>query len=569
MKLPRCKEVHFSVPGAAAVLCAVGFASPASAQARILEVVGDPLQNHSRAVATVRDLDGDGFDEVVIGSSKAPSGGQRRGRVEVRSGRTGQEIFTFVGGADFDELGFAVANAGDMNDDGFDDIAAGTFGGNYARVWSGADGSILRTFTTGNTGDFFGYSVDGAGDVNGDGHDDLIVGTNRILVLAAGFARVFSGLTGTALYTFPGDTAFDGFGNAVAGGGDANGDGVPDLVVGGPAFDSNGTDAGRVRVFSGSNGALLHLFDGEEANDKFGASVDFVDDVNGDGKDEIVVGAPGCSSPLACPGKKGFVRLFDGATGEVRSTRRGRQANALFGGSVAGLGDIDGDGRGDFAIGTSGADGRMIVDNGRVDVLSGWDGARLFECTGELALAGLGASVAGRGDLNGDGVPDVFSGAIGGRARAFSIALGRAGVAISLSFGGAQELSVVAGPEHAHSLFALMGTFLGTEPGIPVSGVHLPLNMGLFGSFSGADILWIVFKSGNPHQVKKLLSPSPLLGHVGHLDAFGEFSAELAIPASEFTSLAGLTAHHAYLVFDGGSKKAVFASNAVPLQLLP
>lgn len=558
--------------GTVALACAV----PLAAQSEITRFEGLAAQDFARAVALVGDVDGDGFADVAIGSAKAPEGGQRRGRVELRSGRTQALLHSFSGTADFQELGFAVAGVGDVDDDGVPDVAAGTFGGNYARVWSGADGSVLHTFTTLTSGDLFGYSVAGAGDVDGDGHADVIVGTNRVLVFAPGFARVFSGATGGVLHTVGGDAAFDGFGNAVAGGKDVNGDGVPDFAVGAPALDATGTDAGRVRVFSGLDGSPLLTFDGDGDNDELGSSVALLDDVDGDGRAEVAAGAPGCGIAFGCPGEKGYVRVWNGTTGAVRFTRKGKEAQSLLGVAVASAGDVDGDGRGDLVFGASGANDRGLADCGMARVVRGLDGAAIFTVYGETAGAGLGFGLAAGRDVNGDGTPDVVAGSLGGRARVLSIALARSCAQVSVAAGGEQELSLVAGAANAGRVVALLGSLQGTSPGTTVDGLLLPLELGLVGAIDGGLLTQLVFlalRSGDSAWLEGLVSPVPgglpVLARAGRLDERGEARATLEVPAGAFPGLAGTSVHHAYLVFAEGSKVAVLASNAAELALAP
>ena len=158
-----------------------------------------------------------------------------------------------------DGFGRSVSGAGDVNGDGFADLIVSAdpdpnFFLDYVRVFSGVDGSVLYNFVGDTRGDDFGWSVSGAGDVNDDGLDDLIVGAPRDddNGVSSGSARVLSGADGSILFTFFGDSFEDVLGGSVTGAGDVNGDGFDDLIVGALGDDNNGSSSGNVRVLSGS-----------------------------------------------------------------------------------------------------------------------------------------------------------------------------------------------------------------------------------------------------------------------------------------------------------------------------
>ena len=120
----------------------------------------------------------------------------------------------------------------------------------------------------------------------------------------SGSARVFSGVDGSVLYTFEGDSTDERFGSSVSGAGDVNGDGVADLIVGAPFDRDNGVFSGNVRVFSGVDGSIIYSFDGDAAFEQFGQSVSGVGDVNGDGVADFLVSAFNGFT------NDGFARLF-------------------------------------------------------------------------------------------------------------------------------------------------------------------------------------------------------------------------------------------------------------------
>jgi len=208
-------------------------------------------------------------------------------------------FYTFSGEAAGDQFGFSVSDAGDVNNDGFPDFIIGapfhdSAGADRGRayVYSGLTGSLLYTFDGAGAGDNFGYSVSGAGDVDTNGYDDVIIGAplNDFAGTNAGQAYVYSGSNGALLYTFTADSAGDDFGRSVSGAGDVNNDGFADVIVGAPLYDDpiNTLATGRAYVYSGANGSLLYTFIGQCYNIScddsldmgFGQSVSGAGDVN-------------------------------------------------------------------------------------------------------------------------------------------------------------------------------------------------------------------------------------------------------------------------------------------------
>ena len=385
------------------------------------------LDEFGASVSGAGDVNGDGFADFIVGAPNDDNNGLESGSARVFSGVDGSVLYDFDGESADDLFGGSVSGAGDVNGDGFADLIVGVVtddnngeDSGSARVFSGVDGSVLYTFDGDSASDQFGFSVSGAGDVNGDGFADFAVGApnDDNNGLESGSARVFSGVDGSVLYTFDGDSADDLFGVAVSGAGDVNGDGFADLIVGVVTDGSFGFGPGSARVFSGVDGSVLYNFDGDSILDGFGLSVSGAGDVNGDGFADLIVGA-------ANDGNNGFssgsARVLSGVDGSVLYNFDGDSALDQFGSAVSGAGDVNGDGFADLIVGAPDfiflppADG-----NGTARVLSGVDGSVLYNFEGDSAFDSFGTSVSGAGDINGDGVADFIVGAKeGGYARVF------------------------------------------------------------------------------------------------------------------------------------------------------
>jgi hypothetical protein len=290
----------------------------------------------------------------------------------------------------------------------------------FGLLAAGAHGQVLYTLESANPESlgFFGVSVSGAGDVDNDGYEDVVVAGHLEDGGAADAGRVyvFSGQTGGVLYTLESSSpeVSGDFGCSVSGAGDVNNDGYDDVIVGAYAEDGGAANAGRVYVFSGRTGGLLYPLESPspEALGAFGISVSGAGDVDGDGYDDAAVGAFFEDGGATDAGR---VYVFSGQTGGLLYPLESPSPEALgaFGISVSGAGDVNGDGYDDAVVGAFMEDGGA-TDAGRAYVFSGQTGGLLYtlESPNPEGSGLLGYSVSGAGYVNADSYADVIVGAM-------------------------------------------------------------------------------------------------------------------------------------------------------------
>jgi hypothetical protein len=221
-----------------------------------------------------------------------------------------ESLYSWNPVSSFDAALAQSAGAADVNGDGIADIAIGASGsGNGAAfVYSGFDGSLIHAWAPASSSYMgFGISLDGVGDINGDGFGDLVIGaplfTNSAGDAGAGKAFVFSGATGLELFSWEGAGANFMLGSSVANAGDFDGDGTHDILVGAPFASPGGlAGAGSAYLYSGASGGLIFQRNGEASGDIFGNAVSTAGDMNGDGRAELLVGAPAAPSGSSAAG---------------------------------------------------------------------------------------------------------------------------------------------------------------------------------------------------------------------------------------------------------------------------
>jgi hypothetical protein len=375
-------------------------------------------------VGAAGDVDGDGYGDVIVGGDQYKA---FTGRAYVYAGGpTGvraSPVFVATGEDVNNHFGYAAGTAGDINGDGYDDVVVGAyhhanFRGRVNVYTGGKDGLAEppRFVLTGEgPDDYFGRSVATAGDVDGDGYDDVIVGapvyddsTGRAYVYAGGPA----GLSASPVFSVTGEATSSSFGQSVGTAGDVDGDGYDDVIVGAHGYDQG---TGRIYVYAGGRDGLrtspIFVASGRARGERYGFAVGTAGDVNGDGYGDVIVGAYGVG------GGMGQVYVYigspEGLGARPACTASGEVMGDWFGRSVGTAGDVDGDGYDDVIVGAPNHDankGRAYLYAGGA---GGLDTVPLLILDGQEPNSWYGHAVGTAGDVNGDGHAEVIAGAYG------------------------------------------------------------------------------------------------------------------------------------------------------------
>ena len=450
------------------------------------------------------DVDHDSTADFLMASAR--NGGA--GRVLVRSGRTNLDIRSYYGsGQRGTGFGMAIALAGDLDDDGVDDIAiaepgftSGSNAGTGAvHIISTERPSVVRLYISKRVGDYYGTSIDTLRDLDNDKVPDLIVGADWS---SDPRADIISGKTGKLIRSHKGNSSRGQFGGTVCMIGDLDKDGYDDYAIG----DIELGQSGYVEVFSGKSGTLLRRWKGPARYDNYGESIAPVGDIDKDGYPDVLVGASQVSHTPSMPG---FVHLISGKTSKILRTIRGKTAGDLFGRACANAGDVNKDGTTDFVIGAE-QDTRV----GYAQVISGKTGLVLYTFTGNTNHSGRwtdhGHAVLGAGDINQDGHADIAVSAAAeadvGTVRIYS---GKDGTVLRLLRGTPSKASLP-GPYFGSALLRLADLDGDSVPELAIGQSWTTANVG---SYLDGRVTVFSGKSGKPL--------GDFLGE-GRLDRFGD-----------------------------------------------
>jgi hypothetical protein len=394
--------------------------------------------NLGYSVSSAGDVNNDGFGDVIVGALNFDNGQTDEGRALLYMGSASGLSSSYAWSAESDQayarFGYSVSSAGDVDNDGFDEILVGAYvfdngqtDEGRAYLYSGSASGLLASHSWSAEGNqasgYFGSSVSSAGDVNNDGYGDVLVAA---LFYSNGEnmeGRVFlylgssTGLSASPSWTAEGNQAFAYFGRSVSSAGDVNNDGYDDVVIGAYYYDNGESNEGRAFLYLGSASGLsttpIWTGESDQANAQFGYSVSSAGDVNNDGYSDVITSAVGYHNPEANEGRA-YVYLgsASGLSASPSWTVESDQANAYLG-VVSSAGDVNNDGFGDVLVGAYFYDNDTL-DEGRVYLYlgstSGPSAAPSWTAESDQYSTMFGSSLSTAGDVDSDGYDEIIVG---------------------------------------------------------------------------------------------------------------------------------------------------------------
>jgi tetratricopeptide (TPR) repeat protein len=346
----------------------------------------------------IGDVDGDGINDVTTSAPFKNVGDPQAGRVYVYSSSTGALLWTHTGAAG-SQLGIGIEAAGDVNADGIPDVIAGAPNEGKAYIFSGDDGRILYTLAEPDSASGFGRKVADLGDVDQDGHADVLVGAPGAQQ-GAGAAYVYSGRDGSLLFAFAGERAGDAFGSAAGGWHDG-----PRGIIAIGAPNAGPTNGGRVYVYRSLDHEPAFVMEADEGSQQLGAMfVSVVGDVDADGTPDVYASDWAHGALGAFTGR---IFVNSGATGEQLMVKTGEAPGDGFGIGVADAGDLNHDGHDDLIVGAW-QHASQAPSGGKSYLYSGKDGSLMQAYTGIVPGETFGFDATGMGDVDGDGIDDLL-----------------------------------------------------------------------------------------------------------------------------------------------------------------
>jgi hypothetical protein len=409
---PQADVYNFSSAGRVTALSALD-------GSQLWEYVGwQDAQRFGAFVSYPGDINGDSIDDIVVAEPSANYNSLINcGRITGVSGANGSVLWQKHGASSYAELGRSIIAIGDSNGDGIGDLllsqpmaSTGSLtrngvvelisGNSYINIWT-AEGT--------RDGEMLGAGTKVVDDVDGDGLQDVLTYSPEASTNGHyfnGVVTMLSSADGVQLWQLEGGASLARLGEAATFGGDIDNDGFGDIVLRSPGASTNGFfDNGSISVVSGVGGTILWTQDGPAHGSAYGSSYKFINDINGDGAQDMLVGVPGESSNGLS--ENGAIRALSGFDGTMQWEIFGTSNFGQLGSSFIILGDVNADGSDEFATGldTAGTQGR--IDNGYLQAHSTVDGSMLWRFDGTTSGEQMGKVTLLVDDISGDGIRDI------------------------------------------------------------------------------------------------------------------------------------------------------------------